>query len=155
MARSPAFPPIASTRRQKRTPPPTPNARPAPNQRTKRSKQPPEPPCIPRKRKNWPATPLPASPSAVFAHLEIHSAPDAAFPRNKKTPPPLKSAKPPPSVPPVRSTPESATDKEDRKPPLQASHIRARQSANTRAYRSAPKSPAAHSANHPPHAGSR
>src|SRR5882762_3288280 len=151
MARSPRFPPTASNRQQKRTPPPAPSARPAPSQCTRRSTQPPEPPCIPQKRKSLPATPPLASPSAAGARLKIHSArdspPGAAVPRNKKTPPQSKSVKPQPSARSVRSGSESDMDKEDRKQLPPADRIHGRQSANTKGCRNAPKFQATHNAN--------
>src|ERR1700687_1780266 len=146
-ARPPRFPPTASTRRQKRKPPPTANARPAQERCTRRSTQPPRPRCIPRKRKNSPAIQPPALPSATVARSEIHFAPNAVVPRNRKRPPPSRSARPQPSGRPVRSNLESATDKEDRKPRPPAHRILVRQSADTRAYRNAAKPQATHNAN--------
>src|ERR1700676_5370087 len=163
MARTPTFLPTVSTRRQKRTPRPTPNVRPAPSQCTRRSTQPPEPPCIPQKRKSLPATPPRASPSATGARLKIHSARDsplhsalcAAVPKNRKTPPQSKSVKRQPSARSVRSGSESAMDKEDRKQLPPADRIRARQSANTKGCRNAPKFQATHNASRRAPANSR
>ena len=171
MAGSPTFPPTASTRQQKRRPPPLPNAHPVPKQCTRQSMPPPKPRCIQRKRKNSPAIRLRGLPSAAaecleihFAfhsavrsalHSELHSALSATIPRNRKTPPPSKSAKPQSSAQTLRAGPESAMDKEDRKQLPPANHIHARQSANTKGCRNAPKFQAAHSANHQAQAGSR
>src|ERR1700687_928888 len=163
MARSPTFPPTASTRQQRRMPPPTPNARPAPKRCTRRSGPPLKPPCILQKRKSLLATLLRALPCATVECLEIHSAlhsplhsaPCGGVPKNKKTPPPSKSAKPQPAARLVRSGPESAKGKEDRKPLPPADHIHVRRSANTKACRNAAKFQAMTNANRRAPANSR